>query len=503
MERGYHCWVWRIVQPCGGGNRGAAVSLNSPNETTLNSPNETTLNSPNETTLNSPNETTLNSPNETTLNSPNETTLNSPNRYNLRLALPIMAEYRPRIVDEEIQRKLKAFGAVSIVGPRGCGKTASAERMARSSMSMRDPAKSGTYRQVAELKPSVLLRGEKPRLIGEWQEAPRLWDAVRFAVDQGAGPGAFILTSSARLPAGSTMHTGTGRIVNVAMRPMSLSESGDSTGEVSLSELFGGASDICGESLLDCESMAGALLRGGLPSAFKGGMGGYCEAILGSDISIPGGRRRSRGLMSQVMKSLARHSSEPFPSTAVLEEVNGSEKISTINTISDYISALKSLYLLEDLSAWNPKLRRRTAIRTSDTRHMCDPAIAAHFLGYGDPAELVEAPRLYEGLFRSMAVRDLRVYSQKIGGTVRHYRDADGLEADAIVHLDNGRWAAFEVKLGAHAADEAAKSLKKLAGKVDGDITKPAAFLAVITASGYAYTREDGVHVIPLGCLKD
>lgn len=437
------------------------------------------------------------------LNSPNESTLNSPNNLNLEHASPNMEKYRPRMVDAEIERKLNVFGAVSIVGPRGCGKTASAERLARSSMSMRDPVKGETYKDVAALKPSVLLRGEKPRLIGEWQEAPRLWDAVRFAVDQGAGPGAFILTSSVGLPAGSTMHTGTGRIVKVTMRPMSLSESGDSTGEVSLSEMFDGVPDICGESTLDYESMAGALVRGGLPSAVGKGMGSYCESILGSDIRIPGGRKRNRELMLQILKSLARHSSEPFSNRAVLEEINRPEKISTINTVSDYVYALKSLYLLEDLSAWNPRLRTRTAIRTSDARHMCDPAIAAHLLGHEDPSGLVAEPRLYQGLFKSMAVRDLRVYSQSIGGRVYHYRDADGLEADAIVHLDNGRWGAFEVKLGAHAADEAANSLKKLAGKVDGDITRPPSFLAVITASGYAYTREDGVHVIPLGCLKD
>ena len=412
-----------------------------------------------------------------------------------------MEQYRPRMVDDEIERKLNVFGAVSIVGPRGCGKTASAERLAKSSMSMRDLGKGETYKEVAALKPSVLLGGEKPRLIGEWQEAPRLWDAVRFAVDQGAGPGAFIMTSSVGLPPGSTMHTGTGRIVKVIMRPMSLFESSDSTGEVSLSGLFRGSSDISGESVLDYGSMAEALVRGGLPSAIEN-MDRYCEAVLSSDINIPGGRRRNRDLMLQILRSIARHSSEPFPNTEVLDEINRPRKASTINTVSDYVSALERLYLLEDLSAWNPKLRTRTAIRTSRTRHMCDPSLAARFLGMG-PEDLEADPKAYGSLFRSMAVRDLRVYSQKLGGTVHHYRDADGLEADAIVHLDHGRWGAFEVKLGAHAADEAAKNLKKLAGKVDGDITRPPAFLAVITASGYAYTREDGVHVIPLGCLKD
>ncbi len=420
-----------------------------------------------------------------------------------------MAQYYPRMVDDEIERKMKVFGAVVIVGPKWCGKTTSAKRLSKSALFMQNPDKESLYKATVKEKPSVLLRGSKPRLIDEWQEAPRLWDAVRFAVDQGAGPGAFLLTGSVTPSKESVMHTGTGRIVKVVMRTMSLFESGDSTGEVSLLDLFNGNSDISGESRLDYESMAEVLVRGGWPESIgktekeaKDIIMGYCESVLDSDINLPEGRRRDRVRMGEILRSLSRHTAASVPNTTIMADINASANGSTINTISDYISALKSIYVVEDLNAWNPKLRSKTSIRTSDVRHMSDPAIAAYFLDAG-PEDLEADPNTYGLLFESLVIRDLRIYSQKLGGTVHHYRDADGLEADAIVHLDHGRWGAFEVKLGAHAADEAAKNLKKLAGKVDGDITRPPAFLAVITASGYAYTREDGVHVIPLGCLKD
>lgn len=420
-----------------------------------------------------------------------------------------MADYYPRLVDAEIQDNLRVFGAVVVVGPKWCGKTTSSYRLSKSALFMQDPDNGPAYRTIARTQPSVLLEGELPRLIDEWQEEPELWDAVRFAIDRGAGPGAFILTGSVTPAKGSVRHTGTGRIVKVTMRTLSLFESGDSTGEVRLSALFDGIVNVFGTSHLDYRRMAEVLVRGGWPASIgkdpedaRRIVAGYCESVLDADINLPQGRRRDKQRMRILLRSLSRHTATGTPNTSVLADMSSSGAGVNINTVSDYISALKDIYVVEDMEAWSPKLRSKTAIRTSDVRHMSDPAIAAYFLD-ASSGDLEKDPNTYGLLFESLVVRDLRIYAQHLGGSVYHYRDSDGLEADCIVHLNDGRWGAVEVKLGSYGVDEGARNLLRLARKVDAESMNPPSFLAVVTSCGLAYTRDDGVHVIPLGCLRD
>ena len=421
-----------------------------------------------------------------------------------------MDGYIPRIADAEIERLLKTFGAIHIVGPKWCGKTTSAERFSRSSLLMQDPDKADMYLEIARMKPSNLLEGEKPRLIDEWQVEPKLWDAVRFSVDRNQGRGMYILTGSVTPPEDEKRHTGTGRIVTVKMRTLSLFESGDSTGEVSIGSLFEGVSEVSGISGLDYTTMAELLVRGGWPSSIGSDtetasdiIMGYCEGMLDSEINLPEGRRRDKQRMRMILRSLARNTSMSVPNTTIMEDIGRSEQGGiSVNTLADYISALKDIHVVDDLAAWSPRLRSKVAIRTSDVRHFVDPAIAAYFLGAG-PRDLEMDPRTYGLLFESLVVRDLRIYAQDLRGDVYHYRDGDGLEVDVIIHLKDGRWGAIEVKLGSYGVDAGATNLLRLARKVDSEKMNPPSFLMVVTAVGYAYTREDGVHVVPLGCLRN
>lgn len=420
-----------------------------------------------------------------------------------------MAEYIPRLVDLDIQKNLDVFGAVLIAGPKWSGKTTSAEQIAKSIVSMQDPDNSERYIAIARNKPSLLLKGEKPRLIDEWQVEPKIWDAVRYSVDREGMPGLYILTGSVTPLEDPKHHTGIGRIARVEMRNMSLFESGDSTGEVSLKGLFSGE-EVSGTSLLDYTEMSEVLVRGGWPTSIGKDMDrsaiivrGYCEGLLETEVDLPGGKKRDKQKMRRLLRSLSRHIATEATNTTIAGDMAAfeSESISA-NTISDYMTALREIYVLEDLEAWSPKLRSKTAIRTSAVRHLSDPAIAAYFLGAG-AYDLQMDPNTYGLLFESLVVRDLRIYARVNDGDVYHYRDADGLEVDTVVHLHNGKWGAIEVKLGMDGVDAGAKNLLRLAKKVDQEAMNPPSFLAVVVASGYAYTRDDGIHVIPLGCLRD
>ncbi len=421
-----------------------------------------------------------------------------------------MSEYRPRIVDKELVAELKAFGAVLITGPKWCGKTTTAKQIAKSTLYMQDPDKSAAYLELAKLKPSNLLKGEKPRLIDEWQMAPNLWEAVRFDVDKKNTSGLYILTGSTTVDESTIAHSGIGRISRLKMRTMSLYESGDSSGEVSLSNLFSGKDSMDGHSDLDYGRLAKVLVRGGWPKSVDAGeeearryVAGYCESILRSEINVPGGKMRDEQKMRKLLRSLSRNTATGATNVKLLKEIcsDGEVGISP-NTLADYTRALREIYVIEDLVAWSPKLRSKTTIRTSDVRHISEPAMAAYFLGAGS-LDLEMDPNTFGLLFESLAVRDLRVYSQSIGGDVFHYRDEDGLEVDAVVHLHNGKWCAIEVKLGTYQLDAAAANLLRFARKIDSESMNPPSFLAILTGTEYAYTREDGVHVIPLGCLKD
>ena len=424
-----------------------------------------------------------------------------------------MKQYRKRIADEILQRKLEGKGAVLIEGPKWCGKTTTAEQIASSVLYMDDPEKREQNIQMAELNPKRLLRGDTPRLIDEWQLAPKLWDAVRFEVDHRGELGQFVLTGSAVPPDTKDMtHSGTGRFTWLTMRPMSLYESGDSTGEVSLGTLFTAPQEIDGESHIDLDRLAFLVCRGGWPQAV--GLRNkialdqamdYYDAVVHSDINRADNVQKNPERVKRLMRSYARSQGGQVPNTVIAEDISVNEdgKINE-ETVASYINALKKIFVIEDMPAWNPNLRSKTAIRTSDTRYYVDPSIAAAALGIG-PQDLIGDLNTFGFLFETLCIRDLRVFADALNGQVYHFRDKDGLECDAVIHLRNGSYGLVEIKLGGERAIESgAASLQALGGKIDTEKMKSPAFLMVLTGTGdFAYRRADGVYVVPIGCLKD
>ncbi len=424
-----------------------------------------------------------------------------------------MKQYRKRIADEILQRKLEGKGAVLIEGPKWCGKTTTAEQIASSVLYMDDPEKREQNIQMAELNPKRLLRGDTPRLIDEWQLAPKLWDAVRFEVDHRGELGQFVLTGSAVPPDTKDMtHSGTGRFTWLTMRPMSLYESGDSTGEVSLGTLFTAPQEIDGESHIDLDRLAFLVCRGGWPQAVDlrdeialDQAMDYYDAVVHSDINRADNVQKNPERVKRLMRSYARSQGGQVPNTVIAEDISVNEdgKINE-ETVASYINALKKIFVIEDMPAWNPNLRSKTAIRTSDTRYYVDPSIAAAALGIG-PQDLIGDLNTFGFLFETLCIRDLRVFADALNGQVYHFRDKDGLECDAVIHLRNGSYGLVEIKLGGERAIEAgAASLQALGGKIDTAKMKSPAFLMVLTGTGdFAYRRADGVYVVPIGCLKD
>lgn len=422
-------------------------------------------------------------------------------------------QYRPRIADKILERKLKGKGAVLLEGAKWCGKTTTAEQLCKSVLYMSEPGKREQNIQLATLNPELLLRGEKPRLIDEWQVAPKLWDAVRFESDHSKDLGLFVLTGSSVPPDMSEVfHTGTGRFAWVRMRPMSLWESGDSTGDVSLKALFDGDTNISGISNLDLERVAFLTCRGGWPlavdmeddialdQAFD-----YVSAVEKRDIQLVDGVNRDATRVHRLLRSYSRHQGSQVNNSVIKADLIENEGDSIdIDTISSYINALKRLFVIEDVEAWNPNLRSKTAMRSSDTRYFTDPSIATASLGIG-PSDLISDLNTFGLLFETLCIRDLKVYSEALNGGVYHYRDKNGLECDAVVHLRDGRYGLIEIKLGGDTSiNQGAETLKTLANKIDTDKMKSPSFLMVLTANGdYAYKREDGVLVVPIGCLKD
>ena len=424
-----------------------------------------------------------------------------------------MKQCRKRIADEILQRKLEGKGAVLIEGPKWCGKTTTAEQIASSVLYMDDPEKREQNIQMAELNPKRLLRGDTPRLIDEWQLAPKLWDAVRFEVDHRGELGQFVLTGSAVPPDTKDMtHSGTGRFTWLTMRPMSLYESGDSTGEVSLGTLFTAPQEIDGESHIDLDRLAFLVCRGGWPQAVDlrdeialDQAMDYYDAVVHSDINRADNVQKNPERVKRLMRSYARSQGGQVPNTVIAEDISVNEdgKINE-ETVASYINALKKIFVIEDMPAWNPNLRSKTAIRTSDTRYYVDPSIAAAALGIG-PQDLIGDLNTFGFLFETLCIRDLRVFADALNGQVYHFRDKDGLECDAVIHLRNGSYGLVEIKLGGERAIEAgAASLQALGGKIDTAKMKSPAFLMVLTGTGdFAYRRADGVYVVPIGCLKD
>lgn len=415
--------------------------------------------------------------------------------------------YLPRVADSMLAERLERKGAVQIKGAKWCGKTATAMQKAESVVFMQDPDKREQNTRLAEVKPSLLLEGSEPRLLDEWQVAPQLWDAVRFAIDKDPTPGRFILTGSA-VPGEKPLHSGTGRFAFLTMRPMSLFESQDSTGEVSLRSLFDGQ-DVGGATTLDIVDLAFLTARGGWPlsvlmenrGAALGTARDYVDAVCNEDISRIDGVTRNPDRARALLRSYARNLCSQASDATLRDDLQSIGESMSQPTFASYIDALVDVFVIEDVRAWSPRLRSKTAIRTSPTRCFVDPSIAVAALG-ASPDHLLHDLRTFGLLFEALCIRDLRVYVEALGGNLYHYRDKSGLEADAVVVLDDGRWGLIEVKMGPSRIDEGAASLLTLAGKLDTQAMGEPSFLAVVCTEQYAYTRKDGVHVIPLGCLK-
>jgi len=419
-------------------------------------------------------------------------------------------KYLKRIVDEELNFALKYAGAILIEGPKWCGKTRTAEEHASSALYLQDLRKEEFYSHTLSTRPSDLLEGETPRLIDEWQTAPNLWNGVRFEVDQRGEPGQFILTGSAVPSDTRGLHTGTGRFSRIFMRPMSLFESQESNGDVSLAALFNG-DYVRGASALTIHDLAFALARGGWPASIHKEeklalryARDYVNSVINSDISRVDGVERNPERVSRLMQSLARNVSTMASTRTINKDVKGKDDADIANekTVASYINALKNIFVIEDLPAWSPDMRSKTALRTSPKRHFVDPSVAAAVLKLS-PDGLLKDFNMFGMLFESLCIRDLRIYAQSMEGEVHHFHDKNGLEVDAVVSLYDKKWGAFEIKMGGKEEDKAAENLLKLKDKVDTDQMGSPSFLAILTATEHAYLRRDGVYVIPIGCLRN
>ena len=421
-----------------------------------------------------------------------------------------MSDYKKRIADSILLEKLQGKGAVLIEGPKWCGKTTTAEQVAKSVLYMADPRSFQQNMMLADTNPDYLLKGATPRLIDEWQLAPKLWDAARFEVDHRKEMGQFIFTGSS-VPAdlSEVNHTGTGRFSWLKMRTMSLLESGESNGEISLKKLFDAPNAIYSKSDVSLEEIAYLICRGGWPVAtyLKDKIAlnqarDYFDAVIYSDISRVDNTKRDPEKAKRILQSYARNQGSQISIDTIVEDIRNNDTSITRATVNSYIEALKKIFVIEDLPAWNPNLRSKTAIRTTNTRYFIDPSIATAALGFG-PGDLMNDLRTFGLMFETMAIRDLRVYADAIDGNVYHYRDKNGLECDAVIHLRNGNYGLVEIKLGGEKLiEEGCKSLLKLAGKIDTDKMKEPSFLMVLTASGdIAYQRKDGIYVVPISTL--
>lgn len=422
-------------------------------------------------------------------------------------------EYKHRIADGILEKKLRSKGAVLIEGPKWCGKTTTAEQQARSILYMDNPASFESNLQMAEIDPGILLEGDTPRLVDEWQLAPKLWDTMRFEVDHRHQVGQFILTGSA-VPSDeeSMKHSGTGRFSWLTMRPMSLYESGESNGKVSLSHLFESRENIVATNSLRIDDIAFLICRGGWPFAcsLQGDAAlaqafDYVDAVIKKDVSRVDGTNRNITTTRLLMRSYARNQgSQATIGTIVADMMTNDENEIGVKTAGSYLDALRKIFVIEDSEAWNPNLRSKTAIRTANTRYFIDPSIGTAVLGLG-PKDLINDLNTMGLFFETLCVRDLRIFADALDGQVFHYRDKSGLECDAVIHLRNGRYGLVEIKLGGdRLINEGASNLLALVDKINTDKMKEPSFLMVLTGTGdFAYRRKDGVSVVPIGCLKD
>jgi predicted AAA+ superfamily ATPase len=419
-------------------------------------------------------------------------------------------KYLSRLCDTELQLALKSAGAVLIEGAKWCGKTSTANNAAKSVVYMQDPDNTQSYQVMADTKPSLLLKGNNPRLIDEWQVAPVLWDAVRFEVDKRAERGLFILTGSAVPPENVTAHTGTGRISRMIMRPMSLFESLESNGQISLGALFNGKQkETEAISDLTIEQIAFLICRGGWPASIGQEKEtalrmarDYIEAIIHQDISRVDNIEKNPERVRLLLRSLARNISTVANYQTIKQDIEATDISISDKTISTYINALRRIFVVEDINAWSPSLRSKTAIRTSEKRHFVDPSLATAVMRINPEGVLADF-EYFGFLFESLCTRDIRIYAQANDADVFHYRDKTGLEADLIIRQRNGKWAAIEIKLGNKQIEEAAQNLLTLRAKIDEEKMGKDAFLMIVTGGQYAYQRNDGIWVVPIGCLRD
>lgn len=424
-----------------------------------------------------------------------------------------MAKYKNRIADRLLERKVQGKGAVLIEGPKWCGKTTTAKQLAKSVLDLGDPTVLRQSSGLVEISSRTLLEGRTPRLIDEWQALPPIWDSIRSEVDRRGEPSQFILTGSSVLPeATETVHSGTGRFATIKMRPMSLYESGESNGMVSLRDLFEGNAFEVRPNDLEVEDIAYLTCRGGWPwatllskTAALDQAFDYVDSVVAKDIQRVDKVKRSAERTKHLLRSYARNISQQVSYATIRKDMLANDT-STLDedTVADYIKALKKLFVIEDLAAWNPNIRSKAAIRTSDTRHFVDPSIGTASLGLG-PKDLINDLKSFGFFFEDLVVRDLRVYADALDGGLYHYRDSSGLECDTVLRRRNGSYALLEVKLGGEKnIEEGARSLMALSQAIDTDRMAAPSFMAVVTGVGqYAYQRSDGVFVIPIGCLRD
>lgn len=420
--------------------------------------------------------------------------------------------YRPRIIDAALAKRLKSIGAIVLEGTKWCGKSTTAEHHCNSAVFMDDPRRRAQYVMFAESEPDLILDGETPRLIDEWQLAPVIWDAIRYTVDHRAGMGQFVLTGSAKpVQREKISHSGTGRFAWMRMRPMSLFESGDSSGKVSISQLFENPEMKIGcEAVSDLERIAFLVCRGGWPVVTElpddvalNPATDYYEAVVNVDIREVDGVDRSVERARRLMRSYARFQGTQASVKQIVDDMNGGgSNIVEDKTVRNYLDVLRSMFVIEDMTAWNPNLKSKTAIRTADTHYFVDPSIAVAAMGIG-PGDLMNDLKTFGFLFETLCIRDLRVYSQPLGGEIFHFRDKNGLECDAVIHLPNGNYALAEIKLGGEKLiEEGANSLLRLSSKINEERMNRPSFLMVITANGsFAYRRKDNVLVVPISTL--
>lgn len=420
-------------------------------------------------------------------------------------------KYLKRYMDVEIEKYMKSIGAVLIVGPKWCGKTTTGIKHSKSIIKLQDRDKIETYLKWAEIKPSKLLEGEKPRLIDEWQIAPVLWDAVRNSVDEIGGEGLYILTGSTVVDESKIIHSGTGRIHRLTMRPMSLFESGDSNGKISLIDLFN-LPDLNIDGItsdLSIEDLIFVSCRGGWPESLNKKSKEaqllipyiYIDSICESDASHVDGVKRDPQRVKIILESYARNISSTTKDSTIIRDINANFEDITKPTYYSYIDALKRLYLIDNIKAWSPKIRSKTTIRSTSKKQFIDPSIAVAALNL-NPELLMEDLKTFGFIFENLCIRDLKVYSSSIGGRISYYRDRFNLEVDCVLHLNDGRYGLIEFKLGSREEEKGVKNLIKLKKLIEKKNMRQPSFLAIITGGELAYTLDNGVKIIPIGCLK-